>query len=273
MNVKQVRDEYQRTGMLRQTGQLADPSILTELIRDYDVFCQAFKGLRKAGLNYCVPYICTEAIKRAARDPNILSTIYAILGDQQPLVMWGSNIRGGIPNAAHYWHVDTESWNWPSVTVVLGLLGCSPENATCYIAGSQGFTRKPTQKIPYDQVPPGTEGMLIDTFDGFGNGRFFAFDARGWHCGNPDVGGQRLLLFLHFQRGGDPRVPQMRDWREGTWFDRPASYMVIPDEMSTEICTDLYPTPPRKSRGCTSPWSRLSWARLKNWLRGRVGSL
>ena len=114
----------------------------------------------------------------------------SLLGPDEPWVMWGPNIRRGTPNAAHTWHVDLESWYWPSITVVVGLDGCSAENATRYIPYSHELKHAPTV------APNKTDEACIlrtakslnrrcqdvRTFADFGAGRFYAFNAKGWHC-------------------------------------------------------------------------------------------
>ena len=50
-------------------------------------------------------------------------------------------------------------------------------------------------------------------------------DANGWHAGDPSLSRDRVLLFMHFQRAADARIPLMRDYEAGTWFPTPAPYV------------------------------------------------
>ena len=224
-----IKAEYEAAGMVEQAAPLADPSVLPELIADRATFERAFADLRARGLERCVAYIVTDAIRRAAQDPAILGAVGAILGPGEPLVMWGPNIREDVPNQAYNWHVDMESWHWPTVTVAVGLRGCSAGNATRYLAGSQRLSHPP-EPVPHDAVPPGGESLPLQTFRGFGDGRFYVFNARGWHCGDPRAAAGRTLLLMHYQRASERRIPQMRDYGRGLWFNRPAAYAAIPHD-------------------------------------------
>jgi hypothetical protein len=180
----------------------------------------------------------------------------AVLGERVPLVMWGPNIQRQVPNAAGRWHVDIESWHWPTVTVVVGLAGCTAGNATRCIAGSHVLSRQPPTTVS-DAVALRNARAIdgrcdaICQFEGFGDGFFYVFNARAWHRGDHVAAGERLVLFLHYQLAQDPRVPYMKDYRHGTWFDTPAAHMMVngSDSCSGVPNDSLYPRPRRKLRG------------------------
>jgi len=176
--------------------------------------------------------LLTDAIRRTAFDPAIVGMVAEILGEDEPWVMWGPNIREDVPNQAGCWHVDCESIRWPTVTVVVGLEGCRAANATRYVPGSHRFGVPPSPLPSAEQQAILDEARAIDpscrriaTFEGFGDGRFYLFDAGGWHSGDPEVSQGRKLLFLHYQRASDPRIPYMKDYENGLWFDYPATYL------------------------------------------------
>lgn len=226
-----LADEYQATGMLRRSLPLDDSGILPELIKDSAVFVEAIAKLQRRGIKRRVPYLLTRAIRRVAGNPAILHAVGALLGRQEPWVMWGPNIREDIPNQAGNWHVDCESVRWPTVTVVVGLAGCHDGNATRYIPGSHRLGRGPTPRssVAVDAIVADAAALdpscdRVVTFEGFGDGRFYVFDAAGWHCGEPAAAAGRKLLFLHYQRASEPRIPYMFDYQESKWFDYPATY-------------------------------------------------
>ncbi|MDX1531608.1 MAG: hypothetical protein R3362_08790, partial [Rhodothermales bacterium] len=260
-----AREEYERTGVVRHARPLADDSVLPALLDDAVRFEGAVRALRERG-HHRVPYLCTPAIRAVAHDPNLVGLVKGILGADEPWVMWGANIQRGTPNAAFEWHVDVESWHWPTITVVVGLAGCTAENATRYIPFSHALG-----------VPPSAAGDQTDTprilhtarsldrrcdavraFEGFGTGRFYAFNARCWHCGDPVPSRERTVLFLHYQRAREPRIPYMKDHRTGAWFAEPAAFIVGADPPGGAgvARTDVYPLPrPHGWRG----WLRLPW--------------
>jgi hypothetical protein len=217
---------------LRRARPLHDESVLPELIEDVAVFRDALDAFRREGVTRRVPYLLTESIRRIAFDPAIVSTISSILGEDEPWVMWGPNIREDVPNQAGNWHVDCESMRWPTITVVVGLEGCRAGNATRYIPGSHRLGVQPTARPSAEQAAMVEEARAIDrrcdrvsTFEGFSDGWFYVFDAAGWHSGDPEVSHGRKLLFLHYQRASDPRIPYMKNYEKGLWFDYPATYL------------------------------------------------
>ncbi len=226
-----LREEYERTGMLRQTLPLADPSVIPALVDDLEVFRRALAAFERRGVRRRVPYLLTDAIRRVSFDASIRAAVSAVLGEE-PWVMWGPNIREDVPNQAGNWHVDCESIRWPTLTVVVGLDGCHGGNATRCIPGSQRLHRHPPPLPSHETGALLADARALDsrcdriaTFDGFGNGRFYVFDAAGWHAGDPAASRGRKLLFLHYQRAAEPRIPYMRDYVARTWFDYPAEYL------------------------------------------------
>lgn len=216
--------------MLRRAMPLADPSVVPDLIVDLEIFRRALAGFQRRGIRHRVPYLLTPAIERASRDAAIVDTVSALLGGE-PWVMWGPNIREDVPNEAGAWHVDCESIHWPTVTVVVGLGGCSADNATRCIPRSHRLGRHPTPRPSHEAQAMLAEARAVDpacdrieTFQGFGNSRFYVFDAAAWHAGDPAKSAGRKLLFLHYQRASDRRIPCMRNYVETSWFDYPAAY-------------------------------------------------
>jgi hypothetical protein len=227
-----LRVEYESTGMLRQALPLADASVIPALIEDLEVFREAMAAFLRQGAERRVPYLLTDAIRRVAFDAAIVEAVSAVLGIAEPLVMWGPNIREDIPNQAGCWHVDCESFHWPTITLALGLSGCHGGNATHYIPGSHRLGRHPAFRPNGEAAATVADAQALDvrcdrvcSFEGFDNGKFYLFDAAGWHAGDPAVSAGRKLLFMHYQRASAPRIPYMLDYGEGRWFDYPAVYL------------------------------------------------
>jgi hypothetical protein len=241
------REEYGRDGMVRTCLALADPTILDDLKADAAVFDEAVDRLRRDGERR-VPYRLTGATSRVAHDTSLLAAVREILG-QHDVVMWGANIQRQVPNQADRWHADVESWHWPTVTVVVGLDGCDEGSTTRCIPGTQHLRRWPPSTADDATVLRAArrkndcpEGIV--RFDSFGDGRFYLFNARCWHCGHADGAQEKLALFLHYQLARDPRIPRMKNYRHSTWFDEPAPYVAIDGATVNE---QQYP-PPRRSR-------------------------
>nr|WP_246409521.1 phytanoyl-CoA dioxygenase family protein [Granulicella aggregans] len=201
----ETADQYRALGFVAQACPLADTSILPALLADEPVFTSALASLRAEGRN-AVPYLETDAIRRVAQDSAIVSVVETILGTQD-LVMWGANIRRSTPNQASAWHVDLESLLWPTVTVGIGLEGCTQESATWCLPGTHRLR----------QAPPLTDAEVLshgepEQIAGFGDGYFYTFDARVWHRGDPTTSQERVMLFIHYQRASAPRIPMMEDY-------------------------------------------------------------
>jgi hypothetical protein len=228
------RTEYATSGMLRQSIALADPHVLSGVRDDASWFAEAVADLNRQGVHR-VPYEFTPAIERLACDPALVGVVEDVLGSER-WVAWGANIQIGTPNDAFEWHTDIESDFWPTITVVVGIAGCRSGNATRYIPGSHRLPVKPAESgdASDDELVLATATMLdpdcdeIVRFDGFGDGRFSVFDAKGWHCGDTEESVDRLALFLHYQHADHLRIPYMRDFTAGTWFDHAAAFMPNP---------------------------------------------
>lgn len=253
-----IRMRYEETGIVPGTKALSDHSVLPLLLNDADKFRTELARYKHQNIAYRVPYLLTDAIEKIAADPEIVRLVQLVFGKNTPWVMWGANIRDGVPNDASYWHVDSESRFWETLTVVVGLAGCIEDNATLYIPYTQHHGKMPDGDIDAMDI----NGILSDAsshdprsdrleyFDGFGNGRFYAFNAAGWHCGNPASGGNRTLLFMHYQRACDARIPYMDNYLENTWQAIAAPYVSgrtsAGSQHSTSTAnTNLQDTPPQ----------------------------
>ena len=190
---------YRTQGFLPQSFPLSDPSILPALLTDEARFTEALAQSAASGTQ-SVPYLLTDAICRVAQDPALIHQVESLLGTPH-WVMWGPNIRRATPNQAHNWHVDLESLLWPTLTVAIGLSGCTPESATWVIPGTHHLQQPP---------PPNPENAQQIT--GFGDARFYLFNARLWHKGDPNFSHNRVVLFLHYQHASAPRIPLMLDY-------------------------------------------------------------
>ena len=251
-----LRSEYEATGMLRSAQPLADPSVLERVSADAPWFAAAVDELRRTG-RHRVPYAFTPALEELARDPALVAVVEEILGDDR-WVAWGANIQIGTPNAAFEWHNDIESMFWPSITVVVGISGCTADNATRYVPGSHRLpVGPPSSGDPTDgelvlalarELDPRCDSVV--RFDGFGDGMFTVFDANGWHRGDAVASTDRLAAFLHYQRADDLRIPYMSDFTTGSWFDEPAAYLPNPC-LEGDIERGVAPPPggDRPSRG------------------------
>jgi len=243
-----IRAEYEADGLVRRCRELADTSIVNELAQKAPRFEAAAQDYKRQGVNR-VPYFFTPAIEQAARDANLLGAVAEVLGKDEPWVAWGPNVRASTPNEANRWHVDLESWIWPgSVTAVVGLSGCSEQNATRCIPGSHRLDKAPHcagDDTDSDAVTRKARSLDercgdVESFNGFGDGRFYLFDARCWHQGDPRTGAGVTRLFIHYQRASDPRVPHMADYERRAWLDEPAPFI---ESQSGAASTRLYSVP------------------------------
>lgn len=212
--------ELQRDGFVANALGLAEPETARAVAADRGLFDAALRTIHAAG-QVRVPYLMTEAIVGLARDAAVREAVRAVLGTDE-WVLWGPNVRVATPNAAHEWHVDLESLLWPtSVTLAVGLEGCAPAGATWFVPGTHRAGRGPG---PDDAL----DGRGVQVA-GFGDGRFYAFDASCWHRGDPAASVGRVVLFAHVQRAAEPRVPWMLDYRVNEWAREPAPYWATPE--------------------------------------------
>ena len=230
-------EELARDGFVTHAAPLADPSITTALLADRSVFDNALAEIEAAGQTR-VPYLVTDSIRHVAQDAALRAAVRTALGTDE-WVMWGSNIRAATPNAAHHWHVDLESFLWPtSVTVAIGLAGCVPEGATWFVPGTHLRTSAPAGGTEPPGGPLDEQRVQVQDFrDGF----FYAFNARCWHRGDPTRSAGRVILFTHFQRAAEPRIPTMLDYRVNEWSREPASYLASPQ--CTAVNTSVHRPP------------------------------
>lgn len=252
---EKLRDEYETTGIIRSTFPLADGKLVEELRKDVPRYAVEV-ARNKADKLFRVPYMLTQPIISAAHDMNILRVVSAALGTDE-LVMWGPNIQRGTPNEAARWHTDIESWFWPSVTVAVGLSGCTESNSTICVPGTHKLPMQPWAVADNSnnaailaaakRADPACDE--ITNFLGFGTGRFYVFNAKTWHCGVPLESGYRELLFLHYHRAADPRIPYFKNYDERTWFDFPAIYLKINTGKPFDVVDDMYSAEGREFRG------------------------
>jgi len=228
-----LRAEYEADGLVRQCGELSDSSANGELVEEARKFEAAARSYAQRGVSR-VPYFFTPAIERVVRDTNLIAAVAEILGEDEPWVAWGPNIRESTPNEAHRWHVDLESWIWPgSITAVIGLAGCEPHNATRCIPGSQRLNKAPHcagDDTDSNAVVRKAQSLdkrcgAVESFAGFRDGRFYLFDARCWHQGDPRTGAGVTRLFIHYQRACEPRVPHMADYQRRAWLPEPSPFI------------------------------------------------
>lgn len=221
-------EEYRKRGFLALSRVLADPSVVRELLADEPLFARELARMEAEGRRG-VPYLLTEAIRRVAQDAAIVATVEAILGTRE-WVMWGPNIRRATPNQAHTWHVDLESFLWPTVTVAVGLAGCTAEAATWCIAGTQGRR----------DWPPAEEAAVLaagepEQFVGFGDGCFYVFDASVWHRGDRETSRERVMLFLHYQRAEERRIPLLVDYYRQVGGREAAPHFAVAGGVRSEV--------------------------------------
>ncbi len=248
--------EFRERGVVADTFSLADLSVLPSLLQDATTFERAVRDDRAAG-RHRVPYAITDAIREVAHDHNIITLVEAILGSDQRWVMWGSNIQTGTPNQAGSWHVDIESFQWPTITVAVGLDRCTTANSTRCIPYSHGLPRTPSVLSDRSNTTEAltTAGHLdrrcseVIAPRDFATGRFYAFNARCWHSGESATSTDRVMLFLHYHSADDPRVPLLTSYSEKTWAREPAPYLAGPSRPghSQPVNTSLY-RPPSANR-------------------------
>lgn len=230
-----LRRAWDDAGVILDTFELADPSVIPDLLEDLPMYRTEVVRNRQDEL-FRIPYLLTDAIIRAAHDPNILAVARKLLGTEE-LVMWGPNIQSGTPNEAELWHTDVEAWLWPSVSVFVGLEGCNADNSTKCIPHSFEIPCQPwyAANNRSDEATLRAARQLnprcreIARFRNFGNGRFYVFNAKCWHAGDLRTSDGRKMLFFHYDKASNPRMPYMRNYIERTWFDYPAIYTPIRD--------------------------------------------
>ena len=253
-----LKAEYEERGFIRQSFSLDPKSDYRELIQDSSLFRSALKKNKELGVKQ-VPYIVTKAIREVTDDLK-LNEILGLLLNGERWVMWGANIREGTPNEAHLWHVDLESWLWSTITVAIGIDGCSPASSTWILPGSHKFSKCPPSSTNPDiqlasAFSEGQRHTQPEQFSGFGNGRFYLFNAKCWHRGQIETSLHRVVLFLHFHRASDPRIPLMVDYDKQQWSSQPAPYIAGKGSGKVQKNCCKLPLKYRISRAINSMWS------------------
>lgn len=228
-----LKQEYDRTGMLSQSFPLGDLSVLTAVKKDEPTFEKAIERFRSQSL-FRVPYRLTSAIMTLAHDKNLVEIVQMVLGGSHtPWVVWGPIMHLGTPHGAYKWHVDIESWHWPTVTVIVGLENCNPENATTCIPYSHLLNIFPWSEannsvdasVQASAESSDSRCCSMRSFEDFRTGNFYVFNGKIWHRGPAiSVFQDRKILLLHYQRADAPRIPYMYNYEENLWFRYPATY-------------------------------------------------
>jgi hypothetical protein len=257
-----LKHEWDTTGLIRDTFPLADTSVIPGLLADLPMYRTEIVRNRQDEL-FRIPYLLTESIIRAAYDPNILAVVSELLGTDE-LVMWGPNIQSGTPNEADLWHTDVEAWLWPSVSVFVGLEGCTLENTTKCIPHSFKAPAQPwfaaNNRSDAATLEAAralcTDCTEIARFRGFGDGRFYVFNAKCWHAGVQQASVGRKMLFFHYDKASNPRMPYMKNYIERTWFDYPAVYLPIKAERDFLVNRQLHDIRGKDYNGVLPPGFR-----------------
>ena len=231
---KSPQEQLTERGFVLESFDAGGVDSVRDLLADKPIFDEAVADSNRRRLNR-VPYILTDAIAEMAHQSDIVRAVENALGTDS-WVMWGPNIRTGTPNDAHRWHVDLESFLWPSLTVAIGLQGCAPEAATWFIPASHRLARAPSASrndCDTDEVVRKASSLddrcgEPEQITGFGDGRCYLFNARCWHRGDPTTSTDRVVLFLHYQRADERRIPYMLDYERNRWSRDPAPYIVSP---------------------------------------------
>ena len=244
-----LRREFQQRGFLRASFALADPSPLPQVCRDVALFDAKFEEWKAAG-HSGIPYLFTEAIEHVARDAAIRAVVEEVLGTAA-WVVWGPAIFRETPDAASRWHVDLDARYWPSISVAVGLSGCSPETVLSYLPGTNRLESTPfslrdgadTDRALRRARRTKPDCGPSEETTGFADGRFYAFDGKTWHRGAPGTTTTRLILFLHYQDAKAERVPLMLDYKRHRWSLEPAPFLAGPG--ATPV-TSVAPLPVRE---------------------------
>jgi hypothetical protein len=241
--------EFRERGFLRESFALADPSPLPQLCRDVALFDAKREEWEAAG-HAGIPYLFTDAIEHVARDAAIRAVVEAVLGTDA-WVVWGPAIFRETPDAAARWHVDLDARYWPSVSVAVGLSGCSPDTVLSYLPGTHRLDGTPfswsdgadTDRVLRRARRTNPECGPPEETTGFGDGRFYAFDGKIWHRGAPGTTTTRLILFLHYQNARAERVPLMLDYKRHRWSREPSPFLAAPE---VSAVTTVAPLPVRE---------------------------
>jgi hypothetical protein len=228
------RREYRERGFLRESFALGDPSPLSQLCRDVALFDAKLVEWQAHG-HSGIPYLFTDAIEHVAHDAAIRAVVEAILGTDA-WVVWGPALLRETPNAASRWHVDLDSRYWPSISIAVGVSGCSAKTVLSYLPGTHRLARTPfssgddadTDRVLRSARRTNPDCGPPEENEGFGDGRFYVFDARTWHRGAPGTSTSRLVLFMHYQAADAERIPWMLDYRRHRWSREPAPFLPGP---------------------------------------------
>lgn len=234
---------------------LEDAAPLAALAQSVNDFEERARRDAEAGRS-TVPYGLTPEIEKVACDPAIVRVVEAILRTPD-WVVWGANVRAATPNQAQLWHIDLESWYWPTITVAVGVAGNDAHTAPWLLPGTAPLSTHPSgsEAADDDHVVAMAAKLGVEAQpqqpSGMDDAHFVAFDAKTWHRGDPLASQNRVMLFLHYQPAAHRRVPLMVDHARHVWTRRPAPYWTPP---GVESVAEAATIPLRERARRASKW-------------------
>lgn len=262
-----LKTQLANDGFLSRAIALAEPGLCARVLSDGALADAAMLDFEQRGVAG-VPYMLTESIALLAQDAAIVETVQALLATEH-WVMWGANIRRSVPNEAQNWHVDLESILWPSITVAVGLDGCSEQSATVFIPGTQRIGKGPVNWLPGESQTTEVvasaqsltgQSVVPQRVTGYSDGTFAVFNGACWHQANKGGSAAKTVLYLHYQTAADKRIPHMLDYAKHDWSAEACPYFGSKQARECGLINPLVHKPPLRHR------FRQHLRRVREWM-------
>jgi len=144
-------------------------------------------------------------IRSIASHPSIISMVKEILGDT--IYLWGSALIVAVPNHTHRYHVDSEHFHIPGVTVSIALKS-NEENKFYFMKNSNSISIAP-QEIQYnsiehlEQIAKQYNEKASHVEHTMKDGQCIVWKGRVWHSTENKSNQTRLSLILQYA----PSIP------------------------------------------------------------------
>lgn len=152
-------------------------------------------------------HLLMPSVRKLAYHPKLITLITQILGDN--VILWGSQIIQKAPGDDHKWHVDVETFKWPSVNVWIGLENTNENASLKIISKSHTFNHTPQMLCDEEGLNLIDDGKIIKAalrlnngaklfVPNCKNGQAVFFYGKAWHGSFNQTNKLRTAILLQY---------------------------------------------------------------------------
>ena len=146
-------------------------------------------------------------VRELAQSPTIVNKVTQFLGND--LILWGSQIIVKSKDQNHRWHVDVETFEWPSINVWVALKNVTPKSSLKIIPSSHKFERSPQDYIASHNADLNNDKQILTIAESIRtdskienlnliDGEFVIFQGGIWHGSDNSTNDSRYALLLQY---------------------------------------------------------------------------